>query len=57
MDASDQCHEAAFNFGASAMTARTWDIKVTQFTCTEEMGGENGLQKVKFGRKMESEAL
>lgn len=42
VDASDQCHEAAFNFGASAMTARTWDIKVTQFTCTEEMGGPEG---------------
>ncbi|TRY72707.1 hypothetical protein TCAL_13001 [Tigriopus californicus] len=41
VDASDQCHEAVFNFGGSAMTPRSWDIKVTQFACNEEMGGED----------------
>ncbi|XP_059086803.1 uncharacterized protein LOC131883364 isoform X2 [Tigriopus californicus] len=42
VDASDQCHEAVFNFGGSAMTPRSWDIKVTQFACNEEMGGPEG---------------
>eukprot|EP00094_Tigriopus_californicus_P014059 TCALIF_13615-PA protein Name:"Protein of unknown function" AED:0.10 eAED:0.10 QI:0/0.63/0.66/0.91/0.54/0.66/12/94/345 len=37
VDASDQCHKAAFTLSGSAAT-RSWDIKVTQYTCSQQEG-------------------
>ncbi|XP_059087177.1 uncharacterized protein LOC131883677 [Tigriopus californicus] len=41
VDASDQCHKAAFTLSGSAAT-RSWDIKVTQYTCSQQEGGPDG---------------
>ncbi|TRY72201.1 hypothetical protein TCAL_13281 [Tigriopus californicus] len=41
VDASDQCHKAAFTLSGSAAT-RSWDIKVTQYKCSQEEGGPDG---------------
>lgn len=41
LDASDECHEAAFDFGGSG-TTRQFDIKVSQFACGDETGGPPG---------------
>ncbi|TRY72397.1 hypothetical protein TCAL_12167 [Tigriopus californicus] len=38
VDANDQCHEAVFNLGGGGGFSRSWDIKVTQFSCNEELG-------------------
>eukprot|EP00094_Tigriopus_californicus_P001546 TCALIF_01495-PA protein Name:"Protein of unknown function" AED:0.06 eAED:0.06 QI:75/0.81/1/1/0.36/0.33/12/234/196 len=37
VDASDRCHVASFNLGR---TSSTYDIKVTQYLCGQEMGGK-----------------
>ncbi|TRY72225.1 hypothetical protein TCAL_16133, partial [Tigriopus californicus] len=37
VDASDQCHKAAFTLSGSA-AMRAWDIKVTQYKCSQEEG-------------------
>ncbi|XP_059086991.1 uncharacterized protein LOC131883520 [Tigriopus californicus] len=42
VDANDQCHEAVFNLGGGGGFSRSWDIKVTQFSCNEELGGPEG---------------
>ncbi|XP_059088177.1 uncharacterized protein LOC131884423 [Tigriopus californicus] len=39
VDASDRCHVASFNLGR---TSSTYDIKVTQYLCGQEMGGPDG---------------
>ncbi|TRY72124.1 hypothetical protein TCAL_12999 [Tigriopus californicus] len=38
VDASDQCHVASFSLGTTPLVTRSWDIKVTQFTCSQEVG-------------------
>ncbi|TRY80950.1 hypothetical protein TCAL_09568 [Tigriopus californicus] len=40
VDASDACHTA--NFVMSGTGTRSWDIKVTQYKCGDEMGGDSG---------------
>ena len=40
VDSSDECNILNFNIGGAAGTARSWDIKVTQFNCMDERGGE-----------------
>lgn len=40
VDASNQCHDVVFNLGGGTGQTRSWDIKVTQFTCNQELGGE-----------------
>merc|ERR1711963_1127274 len=36
------CVDATFQFDASTTTSRQWDIKVTQYTCDEELAGPPG---------------
>ena len=38
VDATDSCHVAAFEIGGST-TTRKWDIKITQYACGDEQGG------------------
>ncbi|TRY78130.1 hypothetical protein TCAL_15291 [Tigriopus californicus] len=38
VDASDNCNVAAFNLGGSGSSTRSWDIKVTQYTCASGLG-------------------
>ena len=33
VDASDACNDLTFTLGATASTARQWNIKVTQYSC------------------------
>ena len=44
VDASDDCVTANFNFGSmSGGTARSWNIKVTQYNCgLDEIAGPDG---------------
>ncbi|XP_059095571.1 uncharacterized protein LOC131890277 [Tigriopus californicus] len=42
VDASDNCNVAAFNLGGSGSSTRSWDIKVTQYTCASGLGGPPG---------------
>ena len=37
-----KCVDATFQFDASTSTSRQWDIKVTQYTCDDELGGPQG---------------
>eukprot|EP00095_Tigriopus_kingsejongensis_P007868 maker-scaffold127_size327531-snap-gene-0.7 protein:Tk07868 transcript:maker-scaffold127_size327531-snap-gene-0.7-mRNA-1 annotation:"PREDICTED: uncharacterized protein LOC101744434" len=39
VDASDGCHKASFSLGSSSSVTRSWDVKVTQFTCNQDLGG------------------
>ena len=39
---SDGCVLASFLLGSSTL-GRNWDIKVTQYTCGDTEGGEDGL--------------
>ncbi|TRY62166.1 hypothetical protein TCAL_13661, partial [Tigriopus californicus] len=41
LDASDGCHQAAFDFSGTG-TTRQFEIKVTQYACGDENGGPNG---------------
>ena len=40
VDASDACHKIAFDISPADSSTRTWDIKVTQYECGAEDGGE-----------------
>ena len=41
MDASPQCHKVSFDIGSGSST-RSWDIKVTQYSCGQQFGGPDG---------------
>eukprot|EP00095_Tigriopus_kingsejongensis_P007971 maker-scaffold135_size322082-snap-gene-2.13 protein:Tk07971 transcript:maker-scaffold135_size322082-snap-gene-2.13-mRNA-1 annotation:"hypothetical protein KGM_18655" len=41
IDASADCHKAAFTLGSST-TSRSWDIKITQFSCKDNLAGSSG---------------
>ncbi|XP_059086989.1 uncharacterized protein LOC131883517 [Tigriopus californicus] len=49
VDASDQCHVASFSLGTTPLVTRSWDIKVTQFTCSQEVGGPAGCLQFFMG--------
>ena len=40
LDASDSCNDVNFNFGSGSSTSRSYDIKVTQYECGVNLGGE-----------------
>ena len=41
VDASPECHKATFDIGGGT-TSREWDIKVTQYSCSDMEGGPDG---------------
>ena len=40
VDASDACNMATFSLGGTTSVSRSWNIKVTQYTCGAEMAGK-----------------
>ena len=39
LDASDVCNTVSFTFGMSSMASREYNIKVTQYECGTNLGG------------------
>ena len=40
VEASDSCHSVNFDINEGESSSRTWDIKVTQYECSNEMAGK-----------------
>jgi hypothetical protein len=49
VDASSACSQATFDIGATTTTSRSWDIKVTQYKCTQNaLGGKTAMNYITF---------